>query len=740
MTDRALSSGSVRIRYEDDIRENTNEMRYNAKSLRNSAIKERENSAYKEEPQQETSRNRSFSANNSKEEAFDEPISANSVRRAAENSRRMSRTSPMGRLTRSEYSSIESRESMKQKSLPPVDKGLKRLGGMKRKKTLEILNNSTSSQERNSVRDSERYNGVKRPQTTRAEEESVCSDTSRRSADFALNSSKGKIGKKEITSLLFPSLGKNLNFKKQLIADSMTRLKNSEQTTAVVTRNNSVKSGLALEHDFGLKHVLTNTSLTFESGDFAKSSEDSFHAKDSKESKTSERLALKAESISSLEKAQAQGEQEPKRESYEQNTITHEKFSKDLPLKVADKVEEGQGTIIQLRELFKHNFSEGPIVDSMSKYGGKRGSYPTIATSSRNSFNASQIFRPSETESHIVNVSRLNEIDDHLDVHDKREEMRRYSMEMNIFGWNGENIGNIQEQDYIREEVLNSARGNNRQSVAVYANNAHPSLQTTPVKEKEKQQGPQIQSEMRRTLVPTPVIKEDSREETDRTNSFHSKVNSMSQGTPVFHPQMNESLSKEFLSSHSQFNSKTSLVGDKSAEEIKRKIQDRLSKEVPSSAGKVNVPISRESPQKVAYSTGKKLNNEDLTALMGVRKFTEGLEKELAKKLQSKPEESLNNSLLMKEKKKVTVSESLNNSRVSPQKEKSVSKVANEIQARISNHSSASKEKMKESFESRKKNSIVEEISEEERLRKDATDQLNDSVSQIRIKTFLVRK
>lgn len=231
----------------------------------------------------------------------------------------------------------------------------------------------------------------------------------------------------ESASYLFPNAEKNTSFKKKIISDSMQRLKSSVYNSGAPTRDNSIKSGLfhepehtqsqaentkKMEHELALRQMLANTSLTYENGD-AKSSDDSFHTAHDR----SHSMSIK-KMDSMLDKMQA---------------------SRDQPLSERSIIPRGNGrleddgSIIQLRELFRNSANEA----NASKLSLKKNSHPNTGRSPRDSCTASQLFRPSESESYVMNVSRLGELDDPAEIQERIEELRRYSMELGM-GWNPE--------------------------------------------------------------------------------------------------------------------------------------------------------------------------------------------------------------------------------------------------------------------------------------------------------------
>jgi len=670
--DRALSSGSVRLRQRDD--ENNEITEESRRSFRNDNDRSRTSIGARS---QQYKQERSISRTSHK--SVGDPRDPREMRRSLQNSAKsiksssyVARTSPLKKfsvVSVSGRSSVDSRESLKFMNRSPQSVNKKLTQSVDgRKERLELLNNSQSSQGKSSERFG--IGAYKRPQTTRTEITSFFSQSPSASIDYSIRSTnsakkgKGSKGKpKEITALLFPSLGKKLTFKKKLIHDSMHRLQGSDQitvgaTTVGATRANSMKSGINGEHEMALKQVLANTSLTFESGEFVKSSEDSFQLRDQRLTSKSSRKEFNTVGFGS-EKHVAVMEPEEEHENEpeeiilvqdDEEIVVEEKFSPKkqavVETKIVEKTEEnGQGGVIQLRELFKHNFTEGgPAVpdSSISKQGAKRGSYPTIgAGSQRDSFNASQIFRHSEGESHVMNVSRLNE---DFDANERLEEMRRYSMEVNLFGWNGENNTKTNAKDQV-----NINGGSAKKSVK---------SQGTPqriAKEQEEediketrimQSGSTKRSKQEAIITLNSAKKSSDVEGYQSVKSSKSIKSNKSVGTPLFLSLTQQSQHSASKRENSQESDNSSI--EKSTDEFRRKLQERVSHDMSYSSSKSQPPKPKTPKTEVMKKTeiaqpspnlAKKRNSSgDMTTMiMGVKKRNESLEKELSKKVFSKP-------------------------------------------------------------------------------------------------------
>jgi len=677
--DRALSSGSVRLRQRDD--ENNENTENSRRSFRNDNDRSRTSIGARS---QQYKQERSVSRTSHK--SVGDPRDPREMRRSLQNSAKsiksssyVARTSPLKKFcvaSVSGRSSVDSRESLKFMNRSPQSGNKKLTQSVDgRKERLELLNNSQSSQGKSSERFG--VGAYKRPQTTRTEITSFFSQSPSASIDYSIRSTnsakkgKGSKGKpKEITALLFPSLGKKLTFKKKLIHDSMHRLQGSDQmtmgaTTVGATRANSMKSGINGEHEMALKQVLANTSLTFESGEFGKSSEDSFQLRDQRLTSKSSRKEFITAGFGS-EKGVATAviepehddENEPQEDQEEiilvqddEEIVVEEKFSPKKQVAVdtraAEKSEEnGQGGVIQLRELFKHNFTEGgPVVSdsSISKQAAKRGSYPTIAGGSqRDSFNASQIFRHSEGESHVMNVSRLGE---EFDANERLEEMRRYSMEVNLFGWSGENNTN--------NNVTNQAPGNSGSAKKSVRSQGTPQRIAKEQEDEDDmketrimQSGSTKRSKQEVVLTLNSGKKSSDAEGYLSVKSVKSIKSNKSVGTPLFLSLTQQSQHSASKRENSQQSEDSSI--ERSTDEFRRKLQEKVSHDVSYSSSKSQPPKPKTPKTEVMKKTeiaqpspnlAKKRNSSgDMTTMiMGVKKRNESLEKELSKKVFSKP-------------------------------------------------------------------------------------------------------
>ena len=733
--ERALSSGSVRMRGNIETVEDSRKSTRNDNDRSRGSIGTR--SLYKQE--------RSVSRTSHKSTGGEPVEMRRSLQNSAKSIRSSSnvpnhRASPLRKFSPSGRSSVESRDSLKFMNRSPQSvRSVKSLTAQKltqsvdgRKERLELLNNSQSSQGKSSERYGVNY---KRPQSTRTEVGSFFSQSPGASIDYSIRSTysakkeKNNKGKqpKEITSLLFPSLGKKLTFKKKLIQDSMHRLQGSDQITVGATRANSMKSGINGEHEFALKQVLANTSLTFESGEFVKSSEDSFQLREHRiTSKSSRKDFLEKEEVILIEDNSPQEEENEvikvveERYSPSPKKPTQEEMRKEVSVEKVEEAGQQAGGVIQLRELFKHKFAEGQVgADSISKQGAKRGSYPTIgAGSARDSFNASQIFRHSEGESHVMNVSRLNEVDEQFDIaQDKLEEMRRYSMENNVLGWNPENNpGNAAGNQVGRTTV--KSQGTPQRVIKEEVQ------QQQQQEEEEDHKKTRIMQSGSSKRSKQGSEKKDSAKKGSDVGSYHS-IKSI--GTPLFLSLTQNSASKREISQNSvskRENSQRSIEEsiEKTTEEFRKKLQEKVSKDLSSSSRnsspkpdvmKKTEIIAQPNPTKKKNSAG------DITMIMGVKKRSESLEKEFAKKVFSKPPVPTH-------------------SPQTTQLIQSVQQAAQQVKANIIKENKKPPTAVKKTSEAgARKETFGNETPQNEGLRETAEKDLEETADQVHIKTFL---